>query len=328
MAFVHSILETQAAVSADGDETIDLPVNPLSVVLVHIAPLNNTATITNYSLLQGLLASLTNVRIAHVGASVVDASGADLAALAYLWHGLTVWQSNAVETDNDRRSIVLPILFGRRAYDGEECFPETKRGEFQLTLTWDIANTGYDGLRRSIETIELPDASPKSVEKVTTLSQTFAATGQNDIDLPIGNVLRGVLLWGTTGFAGASPAPTLGQLSFLVDNVQQNYSASDLEVLRGVLGLRGVPFPPSGRHIHSVNAAGAGREDTVEPEVGASLDDQYVLMPFDVLGDDSHSIDTSGAGRVAIRSVAEAAEAVRALPIERVDASQFTRLSR
>ncbi len=323
-AFIHSILEAQAAITADGDEVIDLPVNPLSVILLHIAPLNDTSTIGDYALLEGLLSALDNVRATHKGSSVVDGSGVDLAVLAMLWHRLSIWQSNAVETDNERRSIVLPILFGRRAYTPGEAFPETKKGEFQLRLTWDIADTGFDGLRRSVETIELPDASPEFVQKVTTLAQTFPATGQNDIELPIGNVIRAVLLFGTTGFAGAAPAPSLGELQFMRDNRQTHYSATDFEVLRGTHGLKQVKFPPDLRHIHSVDAAGVGREDSLEPEIGASLDDNYVLMDLDPLWDDEYSVDTAGAGRVNVRVDAETADAVRALPVERVPTSVFT----
>lgn len=322
-SFIHSILQTNRAIAADGDVVYDLPVNPLSVILLHISPLNETSTIGNYSLLQALLGALDNVRVDHKGSAVVNLSGDDLAALALLWHGLPIWQSNAVETDDDRRSVILPIVFGRKPWDPKECFPETKKGELQMTCTWDIAATGFDGLRISIETIELPDAVPDFVQKVTTLAQTFAATGQNDVDLPIGNVLRAVLLWGTTSYAGATPAPTWGQLQVLVDNRQVLYSATDWEVARGLLGLMGRPFPPSFRHIHSGTYTTTVAGDSLEPEIGLSKDAYYVLLPFDVNGDDVFSLETAGAGRVHVRATAEAAEAVRVLPIERVQASTF-----
>jgi len=343
--FIHSILETNAAVSADGDEVIDLPVNPLSVILIHVSPLNDTGTIGNYQLLEGLLSAVDTVRVSHKGAAIVNLSGVDLAVLNMLWHGIQIWQSNQVNTNNDRRSLVLPVIFGRRAFLADECFPETKKGELQLTITWDIADTGFDGLRRSIETIELPEASPSFVQKITTLAQTFAATGQNDIDLPIGNLLRAVLLFGTTGFAGASPAASLAQLSLLVDNIQTHFSASDFEVLRGLHGLRGVPFAPDGRHIHDPNFDVTSADGTdlattqtlaneikadlnalteIEPpEAGASIDDNYVLMDLDPTRDDQYSLDTSGAGRVNVRVDADAADAVRAIPIERVPTAIF-----
>ncbi len=321
--FVHSILSTNAAVAADGAEVIDLPVNPLSMILIHISPLNETGTITTYRYFQELVAALTNFRVSHRGAAVIDASGLDLAMLAYLWHRMTLWQSNAVETDDERRSIVLPILFGRKPYMASECFPETKKGELQMTLTWDIAATGFDGLRRSIETVELPEATPDFTQKVTTTAQTFAATGQNEIDLPIGNVIRAILCFGTTPFAGATPAPTLGELSVLKNNIQTHYSAADFETLRGLHGAAGIPYPPDFRHIHSGTYTTTVAGDSREPEIGAGLDDNYVLLNMDPTEDDEYSLETEGAGRVHIRCDAETANAARFLPIEKVPSGRF-----
>jgi len=344
--FIHSVLEVDALISADGDEVIDLPVNPLSVILLEISPLNNTATLADYRLLEGMLSALDNIDITHKGNSVLTTNGIDLAALALLYHRLPIWQSNAVAANNDRRSLVLPILFGRRPYMSNECFPETRRGEFQMRITWDIADTGFDGLRRSVETIELPDATPEFVQKITTLAQTFGATGQNDIDLPIGNVLRAVLLFGTTGFAGATPVPSLADIQFFVDNQQRNYSGTRFSVLRAVMGLSGAGFPAGFRHVHDPNFDVTSADGTdlattqtlaneikadlnaltavLEPEIGASLDDNYALLLHDVTGDDEHSINTDGAGRVNVRVDADTADAVRALPIERVPVSIFT----
>jgi len=321
--FTHSILAADQLVTADGDQVFDLPVNPLSVILLHISPLNDTGTITDYSLLSGLLSAVDNVRIDHKGAAVVNARGDDLAVLAMLWHRISIWQSNAVESNNSRRSLVLPILFGRRAYMPDEAFPATKKGEFRMTVTWDIADTGFDGLRISVETIELPDATPTFVQRVTTLAQTFAATGQNDIDLPIGQIMRAVLLFGTTRFVGATPAPTLAELSLLVNNLQTRFSSTEFPVLRGVHGLFGIPFPPDMRHVHSVDAAGVGRENTLEPDVGGSIDGNYVLMNFDPTQDDEYSLVTEGSGRVHIRVTADTADAVRALPIEKIPVATF-----
>lgn len=322
-SFIHSILSPNQLIAADGDLSYDLPVNPLSAVLLHLAPLNETSTIGNYSFVAGLLSALDNVRITHKGSAVVDACGYDLAILALVYHQLGLWQSNAVETDDDRRSLVVPILFGRNPYMPSECFPETKKGELIMTCTWDIADTPFDGLRCSIETIELPEATPEFVQKVTTLAQTFAAIGQNDVDLPIGNIIRALLLWGTTTYAGAAPAPTWGQLEVLKDNRQHGYTSTDWEVSRAIMGLCGVPYPPTFEHIHSVNAAGVGREDTLEPQVALAKSEYYTLLQFDPLRDDLYSMETAGSGRVNVRCDAEAAEAVRVLPIEKVPVGVF-----
>lgn len=324
MEFIHSILRTNQLQAADGDVVIDLPVNPLSVILIHLSPLNDTGTIAEYSFLDAILAGLTSIRVSHKGSSVVDLNGVDLAALTMLWHKQSIWQSNAAETNNDRRSIVLPVMFGRQAYLPDECFPETKKGELQLTLDFDIAATGFDGMRFSVETIEIPEATPTFVQKVTTLAQTLAATGQNDIELPIGNAIRGILCFGTTSFAGAAPTPTLGQLELLVDNRQRAYTSTDFEVSRAIAGLTGVKYPPNGNHFHGVNAAGAGQEDVQEPQTIGSLEDNYTFLTLDPNWDDNFILETQGAGRINLRLNAEAANAIRVMPVERVAAAQFT----
>ena len=321
--YTQTILAANQAITVDGDVTYDLPVQPLSVVLLHISPLNETATIGNFRLLEALLSAIDNINVTFRGSSVFQMNAVDAAVLAMLWHRVHIWQSNAVETNDVRRSIVIPIIFGRRAFLQAECFPSTKKGELLLTCRWDIADTGFDGLRISIETIELPGATPDFVQKATTIARTLTATGRNEIDLPIGNVLRGVLCFGTTAFLGATPAPTLGELQLFRNNSQEYISASDFEVLRTVAGLKGVYWPPDMRHIHSVNAAGVAREDTLEPGVGAEISDTYALIDLDPTWDDTYSMVTEGAGRVHLVMDAETADAVRLVPIERVPSGRF-----
>ena len=321
--FIHSILRANALVAADGDEVIDLPVNPLSVILLHLSPLNECTAETTYSFIKGLLAAMTSIRVSHKGSSIVDLNGYDLAMVDLLYHKTGLFQAGADRTDNDRRSLTVPILFGRNAYMPSECFPETKKGEMQLSITWDIAAAAYDGLRRSIETIELPDATPEFVQKVTTLAQTFAAAGQNDVDLPIGNVIRAILLWGTTGFAGATPLPTWGKIELMKDNRQTHYSATDFEVSKAVAGLCGCAYPPSMDHIHGADFSGAAYADTEEPQTSESKCEHYTLLHLDPTFDDLYSLVTEGAGRVNVRCDAETADAVRVLPIEKVPVAVY-----
>jgi hypothetical protein len=324
-SFIHSVLESDALVAASGDEVFDLPVNPLSVILVHIAPLNETVAPATYSYLEALLGAVVNLRVTHKGNALVDARGVDLAVKAMIYNMVPIWQSNAILTDNVRRSVVLPIIFGRSAYNPKECLPKTTRGELQMTINWLIAAAGFDGLRRSIETIELPDATPEVFEKFTTLVQTFAATGQNEIDLPIGNVLRAILGFGTTGSAGAAPVPTLGAMQVLRNNQQVGYTNTAFEIARGVAGLRGAAFPLAQVHTHSFpDTAGVVEAVTREIQPGASIDDNYVLLDFDPTKDDLYSLDTKGASRVHLRVDADTANAARIMPIERVAASLLT----
>ena len=322
--YIHSILQSDTDVSGDGVTVYDLPVNPLSVILLKIAPLNVTSTIANHTLVADILNCVTNIRVTHQGASLFDASGQDAAVVAAFANNYLVWQSNPDEVDNDRRALILPLCFGRVPFDPNEAIPESRRGENQLSITVDDAHNGVDNLNIGIETIELPDASPGRVQKVTTLSQTFAATGQNEQDLPIGNMLRGVLLWGTSAYEGASPAPTIGQVSLLRNNMQEYVSSSNWETLRGLHGLENRIQPLFFDHGHGVNAAGGGQENTQEPGSIDGLDANYAYVNLDPTRDDTYTLDSSGASSLRLRFEAEAAEAVRVLPIESVPAERFS----
>ncbi len=326
MAFpIHSILRQPAAVTADGDEVFDLPVNPLSLMFLNLLPLNNTGTISDYQAMQGLLSAVDNIQVTWRGASILNLSGQDMAAYL-MWASMIGFQvTNLRETDDERRSLVIPLIFGRTPYAADECLPATKKGELEANITWDIADTGFDGLQRSVETVELPGANPTHFQRLVTISQTFAATGINDVDLSIGNIVRGILLFGTTGWTGAVPASTIGRLSLLLNNIETWYSSTDWEVSRAASAALGYRVPPYLDHIHGINAAGAGQEDTQAQQIEAALLANYTYLELDPTHNDLHSIDTRGASRFHLRITADAANAMRAIPVEKVLVTDFFR---
>lgn len=315
--FLHNIAVTERAIAADAIESYDLGVNPLSVVLLTLRPLNDTGTLANYQRYRGICAALNRVSVSYRGELIVSARGEDMAAFNWFRWGLEPWQANPDNVDNERRAVVLPIILGRYPYQGGSCFPATRRGELQLECDYDIADTGYDGLRVSVETIELPDAKPKEYEKRVQQVLTFPATGDQDLDLPVGNLVRGILLFGTTGYGGASPAPSWGRMKVLLDNVEAGFSNTDWEVAHMLPALWG-RHPNLGEHKHTVNAAGAGIEETTS--VFDAMEDytNYVYLDYDPTGDDTYALDTAGASSFKIRANAETADAVRAIPVERI----------
>ena len=189
--FLRSVIVQDQAIAADGIYDFALPVNPLSVVLVNLRPLNDTGTLANVAGYLALAAAINRLTITHRGAAIVAGRGEDLAALAFFRHGCQTMMANTDDTDNERRCMVLPVYMGRHAWDDNGCFPASPRGTLNLSLDLDIADTGYDGLRLTVETLELLKATPKWFERKTTISQTWSATGDNDMDLPLGNTLRG-----------------------------------------------------------------------------------------------------------------------------------------
>jgi len=321
--FLHSIVATNQSIAADGDVTYDLPVNPLSLLLLHLNPLNNSATIANYRHLAALLSAVDTVQIAHRGASIINARGDDLMAAAMLYHGYIPIQANGGDDDNEQRSLVLPLYFGRKAYSQKECLPETKRGDLTATITWDIADTGFDGLRISIEAVELPGATPTDFEMMVRHLLTPAATGDNDLDLPLGQIYRALLLFGTTAWAGATPASTIGQIRVLLSNKETRFVQTDWEVSKALAGVNGRPIAALSEHLHAVNAAGAGEEDTRQVMTDGQWLENYSLLDFDPTQDDTYSINTKGASRFHLRMVNDAADALRVLPVEKVAVTDF-----
>lgn len=311
--------------AADAIETFDLPVQPVSGILIHLFPLNDTGTITNYLPGAGILDALNSIRVLHNGKTIFDATGRDAwAALLHRWHR-TIAQNNQVNTDNDRRSVILPILFGRTLGDLEYALPETRAGELQLRLDYNVADTGYDDLRFNVTAITLPTARPSHFIRTTTLTQTFGSTGNNDIALPVGNDLLGLLLFATTEFAGAAPAPTFGRMQLLRDGVQSLYSSIDWEVARAIAPLMGRPFPEFVEALVSVNVAASTETDSRLIEQMTQLLDEYAYLEFDWDRKNTFSLDTRGAQRLVLRANAETADLNRVLPIERVSVADFFR---
>lgn len=316
--FLRSVLAQDESVTASTTVTYDLPVNPLSHILLTLRFANETSTITNYSVLAAALAQISNIEVLFKGSAIVSGSLTDLALLSSALHGKQLQQLNMTETDNDVRAVTVAIPFGRKLYSPLECFPAVRRGELQLRLTYAAAQTGIDTLTMQIETVELPEAAPTRFLKYTTISKTPSATGDHDVDLPIGNKVAMVQLFGTSVPTGASFNASFGVSKLLIDNIESYYAKANWETLHNEL-MQKIGNWRYYSHYHSVNAAGAGRENTLGQIEDASLIDNYALLDFDPLGDDSYLLNTEGRSRVHLRVTADVADAIRIIPVEVIE---------
>lgn len=319
--FLHQVAVQDKSVAADGVEVFDLAVNPLSVVLLNIRPLNDTGTLADFCRAMAIAGSLNAIRVLHRGASVFSMSGRDAIAHNFFRYGMLPFEANGDNTNDERRCLQIPILLGRHAYDSDSCFPATVRGELTMELDIDVADTGYNGFRYSVETIELLDVSPTHYERKISIARTLPATGANDILLPNGNVVRGLLLFGTTPFAGATPAPSWGRISLMKDNQQIGFASTDFESLHQIGQLFGRQPPTGQSHKHLLGGTGAANDPTTDPYGEGDGDgwNQYAFMDLDPTRDDAFSIDTTGSSNWLLRCDAETADAVRVVQIERVN---------
>jgi len=319
MNFLHSVAVQDQAISADGVFQFDMPVNPLSVILVCLRPLNDTGTLANFNNYLAICQAINRVSVYSKGYSVFQMRGEDAAALNYFRHGILPFQVQHDDTNDERRCVVLPILTGRWPFSTKSCLPSHKRGECVLELDLDIADTGYDGLRISVETIELPDAKPTEWERKVSVNQTWAATGENIIDFSPGKVCRGILLFGTTRFNGAAPAPSWGRLKVLVDNFETGFHSTDIEVASMLTSLWGRQPPSADAHKHRVTTDGNAQTELstlAGPFEQGNGWGQWAFLDYDPTGDDQFALDTTKSSRFAIQATAESADAVRAIPVE------------
>lgn len=327
--FLHNIAVQERNIAADGLQVFDLAVNPLSVIHLALRPLNDTGTLATFQSYKGICAALNRVTVAYRGEAIMSMRGEDIAAMNYFRWGIMPFQGQHDDTNNERRCAVLPIIMGRWPFSKTSCFPAARRGELTLEVDFDIADTGYDTLNFSVETTELLDATPKEYEKRVQVLQTNGATGDQDMDLvATGNLIRGILLFGTTPFAGAAPAPSWGRVKVLLDNQEAGYSNTDFEVLQSLHCLWGRQPPTYDGHMHRVTTSGCAQAELATVSgpinVGAGIAGavdvsgwhQYAFLDYDPTGDDAHALNTAAKSRLILRANVETADAVRAIPIE------------
>ena len=313
--YIHSQQERRAAAAVSTVIQVDLPVNPLShVYLTHRMQQDLANTQATWGNVLGLM---TRVEVLWRGSAVFSLSGVDLAAYNTFCHNVEPWRQNVSGVDNEEVSITHVIPFGRKLFDPLECFPKTIRGELQLQITYAAAFTNFDSVDRTIESVELPQATPRNYLKVTTLAVTPTAAGEVDIELPIGNPIVYVLFFGTTKPAADTATVTLQRGQLLVDNVQRYFSNVDYETWRNLFSHRSRPATAHQGHIHQID--GAAFAQYMDTSSVKYVEDENVLhmgWDFSPLGDDTYLLQTAGKSQVIARITAGDANAIRVLPVE------------
>jgi hypothetical protein len=320
MRFLHTIVTPNTDLAASASIVpFDLPVNPLSFMLLHLEVTNtNPAAIGTYSAIDDIITQITAIRVLHKGEQIIAGSLRDLISLNGIAFGAWPFSYRSINTNGAIRGAVFPLLLGRRPYDPLSCFPATTRGNLRFEMDAGADGAAYSDINFSLETVELIETEPKEYVKYVTSARTSVA-GQFDAPLPIGNPLLGILGFDTGLAANTTAARSWGTIKLLKDNVEQYYPLSDVEVLAGMIGLQSKHNPHAWLgHIHQIND-GAALSDSDDAEILASTGLMgYFYLDFDPLRDGSYQLETAGAADVKIRGNGDEATAVRYLPIERV----------
>lgn len=319
--FLRTVLVQNRAEAADRTFQEDLPVNPLSLILITLRGVVQVAD-TNTPLSEHV-SHVSSLGVQFRGQDVIRGSLADLAVLNAVAFRLTPWGQRTQQAINTTWAMTVPICLGRRAYNPDDCFPAVRRGELRLEMSI-VIDTGNSNLSElQIETVELLDANPKTFAKYTTNQRSFTGTGQERVRLPIGNPLHGVLLFGTTVPTGTTRTATWEQIRLKLDNVEYGYARANWDTLAAEMMRRISGFSDFlSQHVHNVNAAAAGFTLTHVPARPSSILDSYAYLDFDPLMDMSGMLETSGRADVEIQRDAGTADLGRFIPIEVVSVAQ------
>lgn len=319
MKFIHSVLAQYEAVTAGTVISYDLPVNPLSFILLTLRFRQNKADVQLDW--DNVDAMISKVEVLYKGSAIYSSNGSDLEALDSMLLGYVPWIHNRYGDDDDYTYFTFLVPLTRALYSPREAFPRSTRGELILQITYASSFTDIDGVYACIETVELPEAAPERFLRVTTLSVTPSAAGELDVELPIGNVLAGVLFFGTTYPLADANTQTLQYSQLLQDNQRIYFSHTNFENWHQLAGLRFRPPTEHGYHIHQLDAATyAQYMDTSVVKYRNDRCVQHHWWDFDPLRDDTYLHDTKGASDLVARIYAGDTSALRVLPCELVAA--------
>jgi len=132
MEFIQSILEYQHLAVVSTVDNYDLPVNPLSHILVTLkmdldAP--DDKKVPNF---QEILNLMARIEVLYKGSAVYSLNGMDCFASGILVNNFESWAVNHVDTDDAEWAITFLVPMTRTLYSPIECFPRTTRGELIL----------------------------------------------------------------------------------------------------------------------------------------------------------------------------------------------------
>lgn len=321
MRYLHStVLPLTTIATGASIVPLDLPVNPLSVILLRFSITRAVpAALLTYEAIDDLITAITSVRVLHKGEQIVAGALRDLmlvnAVAMRAFPGASKLHPVGAAVD----SLVFPICLGRRMYDPRSCFPATSRGNLILQMDTAAFPAAYTALQLEVETVELIETDPSEYVKYVTQSRT-AVVGQFDAPLPIGNPLLGILLFDTGIATLNTDVSSWGTVKLLKDSVEQYHPLSDFQTLAGQLQTQmGAPWLMNAGHVHKFVAADALSSMTDSAaEVISTAWRGYAYLDYDPLMDASYQLETRGAADLKIRGNGLSATAVRYLPLERV----------
>lgn len=324
MAVRNRTIIRQEVTYAAGDAAItdNLPVNPLSFVDIILRGI--TLTTITIPTVVNILATLSNIEVLFNGSAFISISPRDLYAL----QSAMGWVQNVPQPrdsiDATPYRLLLRVSFSRRPFWLNEGFPASRAGELQLRLTPAASYTNVETTSLTVETEEILDGAFENFLRYTTLARTPAATGEQDLDLPIGQRYAGILLFSTTVPTGTAITSDMIEVRLLMDNQEAFVPRTRWDSLHQNFMMAAGSHLWLMDHIHHENTASAytANASTLAARIDAHALNLYGWIEFDPLRDGSYLLPTLGRSSVKLRINSNVATplAQRVIPVELVAA--------
>ena len=317
MEFIQSILAHDEAVVAATVVTYDLPVNPLSHILLTLKMARLDTAVTDSPPFMSIPAIISRIEVLYKGSAVYSLSGVDCMASSLHVNGFESWGVNAEDIENGEWAVTLLVPLTRTLYSPIECFPASTRGELILQITYAAASAEWDDIRMQIETVELLGVTPQQFLKQTTLSATPTANIPLDIPLPIGNDITDIVIWQHQIQTTTSDVAAIDKMEILVDNINKFYPESFTETIQNMSGRKRCPPGYWGSHVHKTYVTPVVAGDPT----GIVIAMNHILacwmhLPFDIFKNGEYALKTAGASAVLLRLDIVAFGALRIIPLE------------
>lgn len=296
MEFIRSNILKDHASATEVIEK-DLPTGPLSHLILAVSCCQATDEIT----LAELLAFINKVEVTKKGVVIMSLESEDLFGLNCYLYRKTPIKTNNVTTATATTTLGLIIPFGRRIFNPSECYPATKKGDLTIRIdTTEIATAAITGIY-NLESVELVGASPRHYLKTTLMNVAAPGkTGDNDVDLPMGNQIIALQIRRTSGPADTTHLYGVDAASILKNNKQFGYASAQAECLDADIGLR----------------MGGLRSTMLLQQL--LVPDMTFWMDFDPNDDDEWLLETKDATSLKLRLNMGVDEATNVTLIERV----------
>ena len=314
--FVQSkIAKSYSLGTTDADETWLLPTNPLSFIAITIRCLTAAANVVDTAMLVAL--QLLSIQMRFRGAQMLSLSGDDLLRMNACMGIHAAKLYNPAIADNSPRALTVIVPFGRKLFGDLECFPATQKGETELYISWDAVTASYDNYVLDISTVELPEAKPTSFLRMTTMSDTPAATGDKDYDLPRLAPLAGIGIFQTASYPTNS-TPTINSIKVLLNSLDTGYTDIDPVTMRALSPMNAPDPIASDTTTQLENAAVSYTQNALSTGqhslTGADRD--FLYLDYDPNKDGKHLLGGDKAAEVKLRINFSATSAIRIIPAE------------